>query len=64
MKSNIHKKLTFEDKFSRKWRVDGKGKARQIRYEKHHNSKELRRIYKRIDFETINNERGGGNAIL
>lgn len=59
MKSNIHKKLTYEDKFARNRRVHGKGKARQIRYEKYRNSKDLRRKYKIADCRNINNEMGG-----
>lgn len=46
MKSNIHKKMTHEDKFERKWWVDSRAKRAWVRFEKRANRRKFRRITK------------------
>ena len=43
MKSNIHKKMTHEDKFERKWWVDNRAKRVWVRFEKRANRRKFRR---------------------
>lgn len=46
MKTNEHKKLTFEDKFARNWYCQH-ARLNQLRADKKYNKKKLRRIYKK-----------------
>jgi len=46
MKSNIHKKLTFEDKFSRKYACWVKNNRKAWHFWKRRNRKQFRRITK------------------
>lgn len=46
MKSNIHKKMTREDKFERKWWVDNRAKRVWERFEKRTNRRKFRRMTK------------------
>lgn len=46
MKSNIHKRVTYEDKFSRNFRCD-KSRLRQLRHEKKQQKKDFRRWLKK-----------------
>lgn len=44
MKNNIHKRVTWEDKFGRKFWVDNKAKRVRIKWQKRYNNKKFRRI--------------------
>ncbi len=44
MKSNIHKKLTEEDKFDRKFWVHNRAKRSWIKFTKRRNNKKFRRL--------------------
>ena len=46
---SLFKHLTFEDKFSRKYRVNSQAKRNWTRYMKQHNNKALRREFKYED---------------
>lgn len=46
MKSNIHKKYTYEDKFARRFYCDG-ARLRQIRFEKKIQKRKWRRLTKK-----------------
>lgn len=46
MKGNLHKRVTFEDKFARNFRCD-KGRLRQLRFEKKMQKKAFRRWLKK-----------------
>lgn len=46
MKSNIHKKMTYEDKFERKWWIDSRAKRVWVRFEKRANRRKFRRMTK------------------
>lgn len=46
MKSNIYKKLTYEDKFERKWWIDTRAKRVWVRFEKRANRRKFRRMTK------------------
>ena len=47
MKSNIHKKMTFEDKFDRKFACWVKNNRKAWHYWKHKTRKDFRRITKK-----------------
>ena len=46
MKSNIHRKLTSEDKFARRWWKRNRSYRNEIRAEKKHNAKKFRLMMK------------------
>ena len=46
MEKGIHKKLTWEEKFDRKYWAGNKAKRIWVRWMKHTNNKKLRRILK------------------
>lgn len=46
MKNNLHKKLTYEDKFIRKYYCDH-AKENYIKFTKKYNNKKLRREFKK-----------------
>lgn len=43
---SMHKKLTYEDKFDRKFWVCNRAKRSWVKFTKHYNNKKLRSIYK------------------
>lgn len=47
MKSNIHKKMTFEDKFDRKYACWVKNNPKSWRFDKVRNRRKFRRIMNR-----------------
>lgn len=47
MKSNIHKKYTYEDKFARRWYCKN-ARLRQLRFEKRQQKRRWRRINKEM----------------
>lgn len=49
MKNNIHKKATFEDKFSRKFACWVKNNRRRWRFFKRKAKKQFRKIFKKGD---------------
>lgn len=51
MKSNIHKKLTFEDRFDRKYACWVKNSPKAWKWWKRRNRKKFRRIAKRREDE-------------
>lgn len=48
MKGNIHKKVTQEDKFARRYYCDG-ARLRQLRYEKKAQKRAMRKFLKTLD---------------
>ena len=56
MKSNIHKKLTFEDKFARKYYCTH-ARLNSVRNDKKYNKRAIRRMNKRLCKENDDDER-------
>lgn len=50
MKSNIHKKYTYEDKFARRWYCKH-ARLAQLRLEKKIQRRKMRRINKKVSLE-------------
>lgn len=50
---NEIKKVTYEDKFERRWWVDNKAKRNWIRWTKRFNNRQFRRIKNNVKIEEI-----------